>query len=143
MQNEFTLDMQPTRNPGRRYWITPPDLYSKLNDEFAFDFDPCPCPCPAGYNSLIAPWGRSNYVNPPFNKKDAPHGGPASFARKAINERKNGNTSVFILPIPWAVGILMEAGAAVRPAGVVRWLDVDTRQPCKRSAYQAIFVLRP
>jgi hypothetical protein len=31
---------------GKRYWITPPDVYNKLHAEFGFDFDPCPYPRP-------------------------------------------------------------------------------------------------
>jgi hypothetical protein len=30
----------------RRFWLTPPDIYSKLDAEFGFDFDPCPYPRP-------------------------------------------------------------------------------------------------
>lgn len=125
-----------------RYWLTPPDLYEKLNTEFAFDFDPCPCPLPVGYNGLTVPWGRNNYVNPPFNKKDSPHGGPSSFVRKAIAEQANGRTSVFVLPLPWNLGLLMAAGAEMRYGGIVRWLDVDTGKPCPRKAPQVIAVLK-
>ncbi|GHV50328.1 hypothetical protein FACS1894216_02330 [Synergistales bacterium] len=57
-----------------RYRLTPPELYAELNSEFNFDFDPCPYPRPMGYNSLVLPWGTSNYVNPPFYKKGAPDG---------------------------------------------------------------------
>ena len=28
----------------KKYWLTPPELYKKLDNEFNFDFDPCPCP---------------------------------------------------------------------------------------------------
>jgi hypothetical protein len=127
----------------RRYWLTPPDFYKKLNDEFHFDFDPCPCPRPEHYNSLIEPWGQCNYVNPPFNVKDAPFGGPSSFVRKAISERQEGKTSVFVLPLPWNIGLLMAAGAEMRYGGIVRWLDVDTGQPCSRRAPQVIAIIRP
>ena len=109
-----------------RYWITPPELYARLHAEFAFDFDPCPCPRPDGYNSLVMPWGNSNYVNPPFLHSDATHGGPAAFVRKAIAERDAGNTSVLVLPVPWSIGLLMEAGAEIRYGGKVRWLEVET-----------------
>ena len=114
---------------------------SKLEDEFNFDFDPCPFPLPEGYNSLVLPWGYSNYVNPPFNKKDAPHGGPSAFVRKAIKEQDNGKTSVFILPLPWNLGLLMKAGAEMRYGGIVRWLDAETKKPCPRRAPQVIAVL--
>ncbi len=30
-------------NPdGRHYWLTPPQLFKALDEEFHFDFDPCP-----------------------------------------------------------------------------------------------------
>ncbi len=127
----------------KRYWLTPPDFYDVLDKEFRFDFDPCPCPRPSGYNSLELPWGHSNYVNPPFLKSDAPHGGPAAFARKAIEERDRGNTSVLVLPVPWSIHLLMQAGAEIRYGGQVRWLDVDTGELCKRNAPQIIAVLKP
>src|SRR3990167_5099193 len=128
---------------GPRYWLTPPELYASLDSEFHFDFDPCPCPRPSGYNSLVLPWGRTNYVNPPFLHSDATNGGPASFARKAIAERDAGNTSVLILPVPWSIGLLMAAGAEIRYGGKVRWLEVDSRKPCGRNAPQIVAVLRP
>ena len=34
-----------------KYWITPPDLYERLDAEFHFDFDPCPYP--RGRNTLL------------------------------------------------------------------------------------------
>lgn len=125
-----------------KYWITPPDLYSGLDAEFHFDFDPCPCPRPPDYNSLVVPWGRCNYVNPPFNVKDAPYGGPAAFVRKAIDEQMAGKTSVFVLPLPWNLGLLMASGAEMRYGGIVRWLDVDSGAPCPRRAPQVVAVLR-
>jgi hypothetical protein len=129
--------------PQNRFWKVPPELYASLDSEFNFDFDPCPMPRPDGYNSLVLPWGKRNYVNPPFNKKDAPFGGPAAFVRKAIEERSKGNTSVFILPLPWNLGLLMKAGAEMRYGGIVRWLDVETGELCPRKAPQVIAILRP
>lgn len=126
-----------------RFWLTPPVLFDRLNAEFSFDFDPCPCPRPSGYNSLEIPWGRSNFVNPPFLKADAPFGGPAAFVRKAIQERDAGNTSVLVLPLPHSLGLLMQAGAEMRYGGIVQWLDVDTRKTCPRKAHQVIAVLSP
>jgi hypothetical protein len=130
-------------NQAPRYWKVPPEFYAALDAEFHFDFDPCPVSRPDGYNSLVVPWGRSNYVNPPFNKKDAPYGGPAAFVRKAIEERDRGNTSVIILPVPWNLGLLLAAGAEMRDGGIVQWLDVDTGKPCPRKAPQVISILRP
>lgn len=113
-----------------------------LSREFIFDFDPCPYPRPNGYNSLVLPWGSCNYVNPPFNKKDAPYGGPSAFVRKAICEQSEGGTSVFVLPLPWNLGLLMRAGAELRYGGIVQWLDGKTGEPCPRKAPQVIAVLR-
>ena len=126
-----------------RYWLTPPEKYAELNAEFNFDFDPCPCPRPLDYNSLVIPWGKRNYVNPPFLKVDAPFGGPSAFARKAIAECERGNSSVFILPLPWSIALLMRAGAQVRYGGEVNWLEADTKQPCKTKRAQGIFILEP
>ena len=126
----------------KRFWLTPPAVYAKLDSEFNFDFDPCPCPRPHNYNSLVLPWGKNNYVNPPFLHSDAPHGGPAGFARKAISERDRGNTSVLILPVPWSIGLLMAAGAEIRYGGKIQWLEVNTQEPCPRKAPQIIAVLR-
>jgi len=126
-----------------RWWLTPPDFYEVLNAEFRFDFDPCPCPRPEGYNSLVLPWGKRNYVNPPFLHSDAPHGGAAAFVRKALAERDAGNTSVLVLPVPWSIGLLMAAGAEIRYGGKVRWLDVASGKECGRNAPQVVAVLRP
>jgi len=131
------------RQAKQRYWITPPQLYAALNAEFLFDFDPCPHPRPAGYNSLALPWGRSNFVNPPFCKVDAPYGGPSAFARKAIAERTHGKQSVFILPVPHSIGLLLAAGAQVRYGGKIHWLEADTREPCPRAWHQGVFILNP
>jgi hypothetical protein len=130
------------RTGEKHYWLTPPDLYAHLDAEFAFDH----APCPEHHNALVpdARWGLRNYVNPPFNRKDAPHGGPAAFVRKAIAERdRTGAKSIFILPLPWSLGLLMSAGAEIRYAGPVQWLDTATRQPCPRKAPQALAILRP
>jgi hypothetical protein len=123
------------------FWLTPPDFMDRLNAEFKFDFDPCPYPRAREYNSLLVPWGKCNYVNPPFNKKDAPFGGPSAFVRKAISEQQLGKTSVFVLPLPWNLGLLMAANAELRYGGFVHWLDRSGKS-CPRRAPQVIAVLR-
>lgn len=126
----------------KRYWLTPPELQRKLAERHEFDFDPCPCPLPDGYNSLVIPWGFCNYINPPFLKKDSPHGGPTAFVRKAIEENKQGKTCVLTLPVPSYVNLLLEAGAMLESAGRVRWLEVDTKQPMPSPTPVVIATLR-
>ena len=77
---------------GRHYWLTPPDLMKQLDDEFHFDFDTCPHPIPEGFDGLTAEWGRSCYVNPPFGSVlvNGKKRGPTAWARKAIEEHKQG-----------------------------------------------------
>ncbi|HJA09172.1 MAG TPA: phage N-6-adenine-methyltransferase [Candidatus Mailhella merdigallinarum] len=128
--------------PTKKFWRVPPDLYKVLDSEFHFDFDPCPYPCPEGYNSLVLPWGKSNFVNPPFKRIDAPYGGPSAFARKAIEEHDKGKVSVLILPVPNSIGLLLEAGAEVRYGGAVRWLEVDSLEPAPQAWRQGLFILQ-
>jgi len=55
---------------------------------------------PEGYNSLVIPWGRHNFVNPPFHPHDGVNGqGPTAFVRKAIAEQRLGKISVLTLPV--------------------------------------------
>lgn len=125
-----------------RYWLTPPSIYESLDQEFHFDFDPCPYPHPNNYNSLVLPWGKSNYVNPPFNRVDSPFGGPTAFLRKAIAEQQVGNTSVLLLPVRAYINIALETGAEIRSMHRVRWLDVDTKEPWPSPHSVAAFILR-
>ncbi len=74
-------------------WATPDWLYDELDNEFNFDFDPCPRN--SKFDGLKVPWGKSNYVNPPYL-----HDVKIDFIRKAIIERElNGSSSVFLLPV--------------------------------------------
>ena len=109
---------------GLRFWITPRELYEKLDDEFHFDFDPCPFP--KTDDGLRMEWGYMNYVNPPFRSKD---GSPTAFVRKAIEESKKGKSSFLTLPCQSYVNLLLEAGAELRSLGRIRWLEVDSQQP--------------
>ena len=99
---------------GKHYWLTPPDLMEALRAEFGFDFDPCPFPRPDGFDGLIAEWGQSNYVNPPFN-------GPTAWVKKAIREVRLGKRVVFVFPIDKWVHMMLAAGAEVRNLGDIHW----------------------
>jgi hypothetical protein len=108
-----------------RYWATPPAFYARLDAEFRFDFDPCPNPRPDGFDGLAVPWGKRNWVNPPFT------GGVMKWARKALAERDAGNLSVVAMPCYQSrvIAFLDLEGAEVRYAGVVRWLSLETGEP--------------
>ena len=110
----------------KRYWLTPPELYASLHQEFNFDFDPCKYP--KTFDGLSIPWGKMNYVNPPFRSKD---GSPTAFVRKAIEESKLGKSSFLTLPAQSYVNLLLEAGAKLRSLGRVKWLEVETKEPMK------------
>lgn len=109
----------------KRYWATPPDIMARLNAEFAFDFDPCPNPRPEGFDGLLVPWGKRNYVNPPFT------GGVMAWSRKALAERDNGNLSVLMYPSYQSrvLAFLELEGAEMRYFGVVRWLALEDGEP--------------
>jgi len=130
---------------GRHYWITPPDLYARLDAEFGFDFDPCPYPLPEGHDGLTMPWGRSNYVNPPFGSilHEGRKKGPTAWARKALAERAEGKSTVLVYPIDKWVLMLLAAGAEVRNLGDVRWLATEDGLPGKGTGrHIAAFILR-
>lgn len=73
------------------HWQTPPDIYKLFNDVYNFDFDPCPLN--ADFDGLSIPWGKMNFVNPPYNRIDKP-----KFIDKAIEEYLKGNKVVLLIP---------------------------------------------
>lgn len=76
-------------------WKTPPEIYEKLNQEFAFDFDPCPYSEQEPlFNGLEVDWGKSNYINPPYSRKLK-----EAFVKKAVEESKKGKLCVMLLPV--------------------------------------------
>jgi hypothetical protein len=103
---------------GKHYWLTPPEIFKKLNDEFHFDFDPCPYPKPEGFDGLTIEWGKSNYVNPPFK-------GPTKWVYKAIREYGKGKKVVFVFPLDKWVLMMIEFGAEIRNLGDIRWLSTE------------------
>lgn len=85
-------------------WKTPPELYSRLNDEFDFDFDPCPySEGEPIFNGLEVDWGDRNYINPPYSRKLK-----EAFIVKGINEAKKGKLCVFLLPVSTSTQIFHE-----------------------------------
>lgn len=77
--------------PTNDLWETPNWLYKQLDDEFHFDFDPCPSH--PTFDGLAVEWGKSNFINPPYNRKDKP-----KFIQKAYDEWKKGKTCVLLIP---------------------------------------------
>lgn len=81
-------------NEASDHWQTPPDLYARLDAEFHFDFDPCPLHATFDGLDPATKWGKSNFVNPPYNRIDKP-----KFIKRAFNEWKvNGSTNVLLIP---------------------------------------------
>lgn len=106
-------------------WATPKELYDKLNAEFKFDFDPCPLH--SDFDGLTIEWGKSNYINPPYNRqlKEA-------FVIKAIEESKKGKICVMLLPVSTSTKlfhkhILPNAKDIRFLEGRVRFLGINTK----------------
>jgi hypothetical protein len=131
---------------GKRYWLTPPDLYASLDAEFHFDFDPCPWPLPCGFDGLTCAWGRRNYVNPPFGSiiHQGKKKGPTAWMRKAIEENAKGKLVVIVYPVDkWVLMMLKATGSEVRNLGDVRWHSVEDGKPGKGTGrHIAAFILR-
>lgn len=135
---------------GKHYWLTPPELYKQLDDEFHFDFDPCPFPKPENFDGLTCEWGQSNYVNPPFGSimHEGKKKGMTAWVRKAIIEWQKGKLVVMVYPIDkWVLmllkSILGEHGE-VRNLGDVKWLATEDGSIGKGTGrHIAMFVLKP
>ena len=130
-------------NPNNKFWLTPPEMYRKLDNEFHFDYDPCPYPRPEDFNGVAIPWGMSNYVNPPFRRSDGAFGaGPTAFVRKAIEEQQLGKSTVLVIPTMSFINMLLEAGAECRSMGRVHWLEATTGKPWPSPSCITAFILR-
>lgn len=131
---------------GKHYWITPPDLYERLNVQYEFDFDPCPYPLPEGFDGLECEWGKSSYVNPPFGSimHKGKKKGPTAWVRKAIAEQQKGKRVVLVYPVDKWVLMLVAAGAQISNLGDVRWLATEDGSQGKGTGrHIACFVLEP
>lgn len=134
---------------GKHYWLTPPDLFAKLNAEFKFDFDPCPYPKPEDFDGLTCEWGLSNYVNPPFGSivHEGKKKGPTAWVRKAISEHRKGKTVVLVYPIDkWVLMLAAEifgVDAELRNLGDVKWVATEDGSVGKGTGrHIACFILR-
>jgi hypothetical protein len=124
-----------TGNPkdGKHYWLTPKDLYKKLDQENNFDFDPCPYPKPDNFDGLTCEWGKSNYVNPPFGSiiHEGKKKGATAWVRKALAEHEKGKDIVFVYPIDKWILMLIEAGAEITNLKDVKWCATEDGLPGK------------
>jgi hypothetical protein len=131
----------------KHYWLTPPALYAELDAEFQFDFDPCPFPLPPGFDGLTCPWGKRNYVNPPFGSimHQGKKKGPTAWVRKAIDEQNRGNLTVLVYPVDkWVLMMLSAIGTKVRNLGDVRWHSIEDGLPGNGTGrHIAAFILEP
>jgi len=87
-------------------WETPSDLYSLLNKEFNFDFDPCPINygnITPENDGLLISWGKSNFINPPYNRKLK-----EAFVMKAVAESKKGKICVCLIPVSTSTKLFHE-----------------------------------
>ena len=93
--------LQPLMSSVRQDWCTPPDLYSRLYNEFKFTLDPCSSHenhlCEKYYtvetNGLEQDWSDETcYINPPYSDSKA-------WIKKAHDEWLEHNvTSVMLIP---------------------------------------------
>lgn len=130
---------------GKHYWLTPPDLMSRLQSEFGFTFDACPYPKPEEFCGLTQDWGTSTYCNPPFGSIviDGKKMGPTAWARKAIKEHEKGNASVLVYPVDKWIHYMLKAGAELRSLGDVKWHCTEENLPGKGiGRYTMAFILR-
>ena len=96
------------------HWQTPMWLYNQLNDEFNFDFDPCPIRATFNGLSPSTVWGKSNFVNPPYNRKDKP-----LFIKRAFEEWQKGATCVLLIPVATSTKQFHEI---IKPYAEIRFL---------------------
>jgi hypothetical protein len=129
---------------GKHYWLTPPALLRELQKRFDFDFDACPFPKPEDFDGLTCDWGASTYVNPPFGSimHEGRKKGPTAWARKAIEESKQGKRVVMVYPIDKWVLMMLAAGAKIENLGDVRWHAIEDGAEGKGTGrHIAMFIL--
>lgn len=129
---------------AKHYWLTPPEIFTELNAQYAFDFDPCPYPKPDDFDGLTSEWGQSSYVNPPFGSilHEGKKKGMTAWVRKALAEQAKGKRVVLVYPIDKWVLMLVKAGAKISNLGDVKWLATEDGSAGKGTGrHIACFVL--
>jgi hypothetical protein len=128
LKNKFHMG---NKKDGKHYWLTPPDLMQKLDNEFHFDFDACPYPKPDNFDGLTCEWGSSTYVNPPFGTimHEGKKKGVTWWARKAAIEHNKGKKIVFVFPFYKWFFLLIGENPKIRNLGDVRWCSIEDGTP--------------
>lgn len=137
-------------NGNGREWETPPELFERLNREFAFTLDPCcrreTAKCSRFFteaeNGLKESWaGERVFMNPPYGRE------VYNWTRKARQEAQQGALVVGLLPastdLAWWHDDVVAAGAEVRfLRGRVRFL---TGGPYRASGFfpSVVVIWRP
>jgi site-specific DNA-methyltransferase (adenine-specific) len=74
-------------------WMTPPEIFNPLNEEFHFNYDPCPIEWEEGdEDGLTSNWGTSTFCNPPYSKV-------SQWIKKSYDEWKKGKTVVMLINV--------------------------------------------
>jgi len=72
-------------------WITPPEVYDPLNNEFNFNYDPCPIDWQDGdLDGLSSDWGTRVFCNPPYSQT-------AKWIKKFWEESQKGKTVILLI----------------------------------------------
>ncbi len=136
------------RVDGKHYWLIPDSVYKFIRDIYGINkrelFDPCPYPKPEYFDGLFIPWGKYNYVNPPFGVVDnnGKKIGATAWWKKAREECIKGNVVFFVFPIHnWLLEAMIFCGAKVHHLGNVKWLATEDRKPGKGCGAIALFVM--
>jgi hypothetical protein len=122
MIKQASFDAVTRGQKSKQFWLTPPELYESLNEEFHFDFDPCPFPR-QGFDGLKSDWGESNFVNAPFSREDGT--GYCAWEYKTIKEFKKGKNVVLLKPVNTSEHALYECKPEIRCLGRIPWVATD------------------
>ena len=101
-------------------WITPLELYNKLDQEFNFNFDPCPLH--SNINGLEIDWRSRNFINPPYSRKLK-----EAFIKKAFEESQKGNLCVMLIPVSTSSKVFHEI---IYPNAEIRFLKGRVKFEC-------------
>ena len=74
-------------------WATPDWLLDEIRKEFGEFFDPCPLNSKFDWLDINTKWGKSNFINPPYDRINKP-----KFIKRAYEEWKKGATCVLLIP---------------------------------------------